>query len=98
MEAYFTSCHSALVPIARLEVIPTLPSPKPCTLGACSRFFVYPLHKVQRTGWLHKHIFTTVSLVFTLVAVPQSSNLTTNKTWTGQLSLSYMSPLSTRFP
>lgn len=45
-----------------------------------------------------KHIFTTVSSVFTLVAVPQSSNLTTNKTWTGQMSVSYMSPLSTRFP
>lgn len=34
MEAYFTSCHSVLVPIARLEVIPILPSPSaPAPMG-----------------------------------------------------------------
>lgn len=40
MEAYFTSCNSVVVPIARLEVMPSLSSPSaPCTLGVYSRFF-----------------------------------------------------------
>ena len=52
------------VPIARLEVIPILPSPSPCTLGVCSRVFVHSAEGAEDTGWCHKHICTAVSSVF----------------------------------
>lgn len=105
MEAYFTSCHSSVVPIAKLEVIPILPSaPAPLGLIPDSLYILRRSSccqnpsqaQVERTRLFYKYIFTTLCLFFTLMAVPQNSELTA-KTWTGQMSLSYMLSLPFRF-
>ena len=103
MEAYFTSCHSTRVPIARLEVIPILPSPSvPESWGLI--LYRSSCHQspspvqVERTGLFYKHIFATVCLYFTLVAVCQNSEFTVKKMRTGQMSLSHTLSLPARFP
>lgn len=103
MEAYFTSCHFTRIPIARLEVIPILSSPSaPESWGLI--LYRSSCHQspspaqVERTAMFYKHIFTTVCLCFTLVAVCQNSELTVKKTRTGQMSLSHTLSLPSRFP